>query len=253
MCPSMDTPRVALLIITDGRTEYLAQTLASAADNLPLSRFVSFVLVNDSGSSLADDHPLRIFRELLNKAEAADADFEWLYIAPKSGKRGFAGAIQAGWAAITGADRVKSLDRGPTHVFHLEDDFTFNEPVDIDGMALVLEDDLHVAQVALQRQPVNDVEAAAGGVIAMWPDEYAEHEDVARKLRWCEHDLFFTTNPSLYRATLPATHPWPSGARSEEAYTAQLRAAGYRFAFWGAKTDPPKVHHIGEHRTGTGY
>lgn len=156
---------------------------------------------------------------------------------------GFAGAIQAGWDEIaeTGADWI----------FHLEMDFEFLAPVPLARMIALLEREPHLAQIVLKRQPVNESEHAAGGIVEQHPDDYTEREDGGDT--WTEHRRFFSTNPSLYSTDLLRLR-WPQEPQSEGMFTHRLLADPLlRFAFWGGKFDPPTVHHIGDVRSGTGY
>lgn len=153
---------------------------------------------------------------------------------------GFAGAVQAGW------DRVES-----DYVLHLEDDFTFNRPVPLRRMIGLLERHPELAQVALKRQPWNESERAAGGIVELHPEDFTERtdgEDV-----WTEHRSFFTTNPSVYRRQL-VERGWPQTIHSEGMFTHELlRDPALRFAFWGGKLEAPFVEHIGAVRAGHGY
>lgn len=157
---------------------------------------------------------------------------------------GFSGAVQLAWdnALLSGCD----------YIMHCELDFTYNEPVELDAMTSVLEQHPEIVQMSLKRQPVNDVERAAGDILALnWEDytEVAERGEV-----WVQHRCFWTTNPSLYRTDL-CRRGWPQEERSEGKFT------GYYFrdhpdhvsGIWGAKSDPPRVTHIGDERTGKGY
>lgn len=196
---------VALLLIDDGREDYLDRCLESLAEHLP--PVDACVMVNDS------DHEL-----------------------------GFSGAIQAGWDAV--------LETDCKYVAHLESDFLLTERVPIRFMQLILEHDPTLAQIALLRQPWNDREQAAGGIIQQDPDSYEEHESVAGK--WTTHSVCMTTNPSLYPRHI-VERGWPQVPASEGVFSAQLREDGYRFAFLGGKSDGPRCEHIGVHRTGCGY
>lgn len=156
---------------------------------------------------------------------------------------GFAGAIAEGWRQVreTGADWI----------CHLEMDFTFNEPVPLDGMIELLEDQEHLVQVSLKRQAVNAAECAAGGLVEMAPDDYRQR--VEGGVIWTEHRRYFTTNPSVYSAKL-CRHGWPQVERSEGVFTHRLlQDPEARFAIWGGKFDAPLVHHIGDERRGRGY
>lgn len=194
---------VCLLLIHDGRHDYLERTLASAQERLPA--FDQRVIVDDSRHEL-----------------------------------GFAGAIRHGW------DQIET-----DWVFHLEGDFTFNGNVPVAAMIELLERRSHLAQVALKRQPWNDEEKAAGGIVELHPDDFTERTD--GHAVWTEHRRFFTTNPSVYSARL-CRRGWPQQPHSEGVFTHQLlRDPRLRFAFWGAKHAPPLVEHIGAVRAGVGY
>lgn len=154
---------------------------------------------------------------------------------------GFDGAIRAGWDQI--------LDTDATHVFHLEADYTFHRPVLLAQMGEVLDRHPYLTQLALRRQPWNDIEAAAGTVV---PDYAIEHEMGAS--RWLEHTRNFTTNPSLYPRWL-LEYGWPEGPHSEGRFSGYLRKLrpDLRFAYWGGRDDGEAVHHIGVHRAGRNY
>lgn len=227
----------ALLVITDGRLEYLVQSVASIEQNLT-GDITERVMFDDSGD---DDHRNQIY----------DMFPGWSHI-NNGPRQGFGGAIQSAWQYL----RTCTTSRW---VAHLEADFIYPEPVNLDQLVHVLDTQPHLAQVALLRQAWNDAEKAAGGIIQQHPDDY-ENLIGRDGARWVEHRRFFTTNPSVYRRSL-LTVGWPDGPNSEGIFTHQLLSRGtpetpgdlIRFAFWGATTDPPKVHHIGVDRAGTGY
>lgn len=198
---SPDGRGCCLLLISDGREDYLQQTVASMEANLPV--FEHVVHVDDARHEL-----------------------------------GFAGAIQAGW------DRVLATDC--EFVFHLEADFTFNRPVPLERMRDLLDEQPHLVQVALLRQPWNPSERAAGGVWQQHPDEYIFHDG------WFEHARYFTTNPCLYPRWV-AERGWPQVPQSEGMFGLKLFAEDpvRRSAFLGAGEE--WVEHIGLERAGGGY
>lgn len=226
---------VALLVMTDGRDEYLERTLASVSEMLP--GLGSLWMHDDTGNDayraqLAARYPL----------------FTQLGQGPR---RGFGGAIRWAWANLA----TRATDR---YVFHLEADFTFRTPVDWRHLAEVLELYPQLVQLALRRQAWNAAEIAAGGVIEQHPGDYTEHRYAGAT--WLEHRRFFTTNPCLYRRSLCGTG-WPDVQFSEGMFGQRVLAGGtpeasaeqVRFGFWGARADPPAVEHIGTHRAGMGY
>lgn len=228
-----------LLVMSDGRREYLEPCVASAVECLDLASVAHRVIHDDSGS-------VRFGAWLRERYP------DW-HVITTVRRSGFAGAIRSAWAAI------ESLDEAIEHVVHLEGDFTFNRPVPLGDMLDVLDAHPHLAQVALRRQPWNEAERQAGGIVELHPHEYADRVDGLDR-HWLEHRLFFTTNPSVYRRSLLDAE-WPDGERSEARFTEQLLMDGtpevpgpeVRFAYWGRRTDGPWVTHIGEHRAGHTY
>lgn len=217
---------ITLLVLTDGRGECLTRTLASAEEMLPQDTLCDRLIVNDCQDPgyqtwLTETYGLR-----------------YRILAPARRKRGFGGAIQAGWDEIEHGD----------YVFHLEDDFTFNRPVPLRAMGRVLDRYLHLVQVALLRQPWNDEERRAGGIVQCHPDDFERRSDINGE--WLEHRRFFTTNPCLYRRSL-TKRGWPQKPRSEGLFSLDLIRDGFTMAVWGDGT--PWVTHIGDERVGTGY
>lgn len=157
-------------------------------------------------------------------------------------QEGFCGACRAGWEAATETLMMEDAD----YVFWLEHDFRFYRPVNLTHLATVLDHHQRLAQMALMRQPQNDAEIKAGGVIEARPDAMW-----VRQPGWIEHQEFFTTNPSLIPARTFG-HDWPDGDRCEGRFGIQLREAGMAFGYWG--TGEPWVEHIGARdETGKGY
>lgn len=232
---------VALLVITNGRPGLLAKTLRSAKRYLRGGQIEDAVIVDDT-PGLGHSRPdfSRHF-----------ADFDCVV---RTGGRGFAAAIAAGWVALLErrGDRHDADETYPSFVFHLEDDFVFECAVPLDTMQRVLLAKPSLVQLALRRQAVNADERAAGGVIEQHPEAYTTH--VLDGAVWLEHRLFFTTNPSLYRISL-CERGWPNVPKSEGLFTHTLLAEQpeARFGYWGPKEAAPMVTHIGEQRTGTGY
>ena len=149
---------------------------------------------------------------------------------------GFAGAVREAWRRATEA--------GWTHLLHLEDDFTFNEGIDLDKMADLLDANEHLAQLVLKRQPWSPEEQSAGGIVEKDPDDFTDCGD------FTEHERFFSTNPSLVPRHVFTRYEEFTG---EEPFTRACIESGLRFAFLGGRDDPPKVTHIGAQRNGGWY
>jgi len=213
---------IGLLVITNGRKAYLERTLASLAERLSYSKFSRLVIVDDSGH---ED-----YREWLTENYSA---FE-LYLHPTN--LGLSASIATGWEALFG-----DVD----YIFHLEEDFTFNADIPLDDMVKILDSDLSLAQVALLRQPVNEQEIAAGGIVEQNPDIYTERETSG--IKWLQHTNLFTLNPCLYPHDT-IENEWLRGWGERE-FTDMILKNGDTFAYYGERGIAPLVHHIGEHRT----
>lgn len=230
------TGRVALLVMTDGRQGLVDRAVQSARHNLP--GIAEWWMHDDSGDPM---HRLGL--------SAMFHAFTQIGYGPR---RGFGGAIVSAW-------RWLAAESAAEYVFHLEDDFVFRRPVELAAMVETLDARPHLAQLALRRQPWNDAERAAGGVVEQHPDDYVECSGPTGM--WLEHRRFFTTNPSLYRMSLARHCSWPPGAHSEghfgisllERGTPEVPGPDVRFAFWGGRDSGEAVEHIGHERVGRGY
>lgn len=209
---------VDLVVITDGRGDYLEQAIDSAREHLDY-RFTQRIMVDDSGEPrytawLREQYP------------------EFKVLAHPQ-RRGLAAAVQTGWQA-TSAE----------YVFHLEEDFTFNQHVDIEAMRTVLRGSSCLAQVVLKRQAWSREEKAAGGIVEMHPNQYVERRIAGHVVT--AHRRIFSLNPCLIPRDV-IDIGWP--ASNEAGFTAACLVDGWEFAFIGARFDPPVVTHIGERRT----
>lgn len=213
------------LVMTDGRAECLKRTFNSVAGQV--SGVDRWVIHDDSG-----DVDYR--RWLIDTFTAAE-------VVSTHGRSGFGGAIRSAWTHLTAAGTTG-------HVFHLEDDFTFNRPVDLADLVTVLDHHPHLAQIALLRQAWNPQEKAAGGIIQLNPGDFTPRETLG--VPWLEHRRFFTTNPCLYRADL-MSREWPTGDQSEGRFGLDLVRTGWAFAVAGHGEE--WVTHIGDTRAGVGY
>lgn len=229
--------RIAVLVVTDGRDEYLRKSVRSAMAALT-GPITEWWMYDDTGDN--------VYRDGLARRYPTFRLFH------AGARQGFGGAIQAVWARMR-------TDSTVDYVFHLEADFTFNRPVDLGDLAAVLAARPELAQMALVRQAWSADELAAGGLLARNPGAYQPASDDAGR-QWLEHRLFWTTNPSLYRREICHLQ-WPHGVQSEGHFTFQLLRDGLpgvpgdqvRFGYWGRHGDDPWVEHIGHHRTGVGY
>jgi len=222
LAESRTADQIAVVALTTGQRDTLTQTLASAEENLQGSIGRRLICVDGS---------VAIARKV------AEAHPDWDVEAIRGG--GYPRAVAAGME--------KAIGSGQQWVFWLEDDFTFNEPVDLAEMqALVKRHDL--AQLSLMRQPWYDHEIEAGGVVGARPGEFTQREG------YVEHRAYWTTNPMLTRRQTLAEHRWPMGRNSELRFGQSIFADPRATAgIFGSIEDEPGVHHIGLERAGSGY
>lgn len=219
-----------LLVMTDGRLDCLTQTIDSVDESL-VGEFDVKIIHDDTGD--AD------YRKDLSER------FPDYTVIGKPTRQGFGGAIRSAWDFILN-------DTPSDYVFHLEDDFLFNKSIETSGLQEILDADSDLQQIALLRQPWNENEIAAGGIMQQDLNSYAESSLAGYSVS--KHHKFFTTNPSLYRRSLCEVG-WPAGEHSEGVFGLRLkeRNPDAYFAFLGQRDDPPAVRHIGQSRVGTGY
>ena len=138
---------------------------------------------------------------------------------------GLAATVRHAWALVD-----------TDYLFHIEEDFTIDRPVDLDNLARHLQADPYLAQICLLRQPWSPEEHAAGGILDLDADAYTRTGDL-----WL-HRKCFSLNPCLVPHSI-YSRGWPAGNEAEQ--TSRLVAVGYRFAY----LDGRAVTHIGERRS----
>lgn len=212
---------VAIVFIDDGRPEYLYQSIASVNEHLTCSNQAFKILVNDSG-------------DLDYAAELAGRYPEMQQVHHET-RRGLAGAVRSAWDA--------ALANGADFIWHHEDDFLLNQSVDVDVMQEILETSPMLAQVSLKRQAVNDQEVAAGGFMETNLAAFSDRGS------YVEHRTLFTFNPCLVPSNVARLCLAEPSDGLERGFTDTLLAANYSFGVLGTIQDPPRVHHIGLHRS----
>lgn len=222
-----NTKTIAVLVMTDGRTEYIEETTQSAFNNLD-GPIIEKWMHDDSG-----DEAHRFWLK---------ARFPSYTHFGEGPRKGFGGAYSFAWKTLAAQSTAD-------YIFNLEDDFTFNRPVPLNDMIKVLEENPYIYQMALRRQAWSSEELRAGGVIERWPNDFHQQDG------WISHRLFFTTNPSLYRKSLIETRTYPDVKDSEGHFSQSIISSepDAQFGYWGQKTDAPWVTHIGAKRKGNIY
>ena len=211
--------KVSLVIITDGRQSCISETIPSMYKNLNYN-FYEKIIINDSADPAYHRYLTSHY-----------ADFR---IVSHGIRRGLAGAVQSAWASVCDDSE---------YVFHLEDDFLFNQSIDIEDMISLLKDNPHLVQMALVRAAVNPPEEEVGGFV------FQHLEDYFQKNKFFEHSRLFTLNPCIYPVSTIQIG-WPDhGGESE--FTSKVHSINkdYKFGFYGNIYDKPYVTHIGGRRT----
>lgn len=219
-----------IVCLTNGRRECISQSIPSAREHL--SGVDDLVIVDDSG-----DHAYRLW---------LGSEFNAHVIPVGDEPCGY-------WQAMRRVFDVFRDTRADACWLH-EDDFVLTSDVDVADIATVLDAHPYLTQIALLRGPWFHNEHHHGGLIPALEDQGQTFTEVTEHGRsWIEHRACFTGNPSLIPART-FTREWPSGAWSESRFGQMLfqdpRARG---AYWGRRSDPPRVEHIGHERTGSDY
>jgi hypothetical protein len=216
---------VVLVVITDGRQPAtILDAITSAEEHLKCDFSARFI-VDDSGDEA--------------NAEWLERTFPQFQIVHHAERRGLAGAVRSAWTT--------ALAAGADYVFQAEDDFIYNRKVKVEKLVQLLHCEPHLAQVSLKRQPVNEHEVACGGFIQTAPDSYYDVECPSGK--FVEHTRLFSFNPCLIQRAAIEDALAAGGDWLEQGITDALKAHKWTFAIWGTKDDPPRVHHIGDHRS----
>lgn len=223
---------ILLVITTDGRREFIAQTIASIEEHL--AGWDRSIIWDDSGDPA--------YRDWLYETYT---DRHLLLIAGEQ-RLGYQRSRARLWQFLAGLTDV-------THICNWEDDMVLLAPVHLADMATILDINPHLAQVALLREDYypREIEGSRHGRILGWhPKTYRNR--TSGNLRWCEHRNYFTCNPGVHHRSL-CEMGWPQADSSEKVLGDQLLAQGLRFAHWGHRDDPRILRHIGSYRAGRDY
>lgn len=199
-------------------------------------------IVSDIGVAFISDRGDAYLPSCRESFYANFGEFSEVVVDDSDHRLGMAGAVQAAWAW--------ALDAGVDYLLHVEEDFVFTGPVNLDDLVWILDHAPHLAQVVLKRQPWSAEEKAAGGIIEQDPGAYTQCGGMRHSLAWVEHSKIFSLNPCLIpRKVLELGWPsGPLGVGNEAGFTQRCIQAGYRFAFYGQMGDPPVVDHVGVER-----
>lgn len=235
--------KILLGVIGNGRRELLEQTVASAESHLQ-GEFSHKIMINDAPSEEYNHYLIKTYGDRFT-------------IVNHGKNRGLSGSIRSLWY------HAQRLD--VDYVFHLEEDFTFNQNIYISDLINVLECDYHIAQIALKRQPCNPAEAEVGGFMEQNPTSYVEHtigrslvyrlgfstpRQTGKKIEevnYLNHRNFFTLNPCLYPISTTQIG-WERGWGEKEFGERLFANELTQCAYLGRIEDAPLVEHIGGYR-----
>jgi disulfide oxidoreductase YuzD len=214
--------KFCILIFTDGRNDYLQQTLKSLFAKVKFPERPYIVLI--------DDNPENRDLEFIEKIKK---QYRINKMVLNEQRLGIGGSVKEGW---------KNIPKGCEFVWHQENDFLYNEDIDISLLARVLKNKL-IFQFTLLRQAWYENEIEKGGV-------FAAHKGLFKEANYAGIDLvihkgFFSHNPSLYRASV-VDPDFPN--YGEYAFIKALlkkHSNGY-CAYLGKLNSEPKVTHIGK-------
>lgn len=203
----------ALLVIGNGRLDYLHDTVDAAMQHLP--EFDHYLMVDDSGD--------RVVRRELQRTYP---DFTLL---SHDQNEGMARAVQAGFDLVL----MSEVD----HVVWLEEDFRILKPLPIDGAIDALNQYPHLAQMLFQRQPLAPAEIEGGSVVSGMNATRVTDDF------WVQRHIF-SLNPCVIPRYVLERYRWPEGpigVGNETGMTNQLLADGWSFGVW----DGQYVEHEG--------
>lgn len=214
--------KLVVVVIGDGRGEYLARTMSSLSHvNHPI---YARIMVNDEADPMY--------------CASLDVEYpEWEI--HHTGRVGMAGAVQAGFTA--------ALAYEPDFVLWAEEDMTLIDDLPVGKAAAVLDRPKNdrIAQMVFKRAP-------------WWgsPDEMELGDQWAAIKRlahfytpqdgYSTHDFIFSLNPCLIPRRILELG-WDSD--NEAGMTRKLLDLGFVFGHWGGLDSPPLVEHIGVDRS----
>jgi len=229
--------RIIHTVLTNGRQMYLARTMLWASKNVSYDglKLVGKFIIDDSGDSK--------YRKWLR-----DTYPDYLVVEVADTPQGFEYAMNKLWDVVRSADT--------DFVFHLEDDFLFPDPVSLIDLVSILNENTSMSQVAFKRQPWFANEVAQGGLIQALERNQNVFTDKtsAAGIKYTEHRVLWTANPSVFPKWLIEKYPWPLESWSESLFAKSIfRNPGITSAYYGHKYDEPACIHIGKDKLGRSY
>lgn len=214
--------KICVLFFTDGRNDYLKQTLDSFFDKVKFPEKPYFILIDDN----PQDRDTKFLEGLKKK-------FKINKMILNGERLGIFGAVQEAW---------RNVPKDCEFIYHQENDFTYNEEIDINILLKALSN-RHIFQICLLRQAWYENEIQKGGIYQANPGIFKEANYA--NVNMVLHRGFFSHNPCLYKSKFAN----PDFANyNEYTYMNWLKSQDSNgwCAYLGKLTDAPKVTHIGK-------
>ncbi len=215
--------KFCVIIINDGRNDYLEKSLNSFSEN------VIFPEGSEITKILIDDWPLDRDEKLIRKIGKKQGVNKYIF---NEENLRVDNTVRKIW------DNVPSdID----YIFHQENDFIYLEKIHISELVKVLESPI-IVQCALARQAWFKDERECGTLFNTRPERFRSGNMSGIDI--VMHKDHFTFNPSLYkRKWLVNIEPFGEYQLSHH-YLNQNRALW--FTYYGKRTDSNRIEHIGE-------
>jgi hypothetical protein len=215
--------KFCVIIINDGRNDYLAQSLKSFSENVifPEGSEVTKILIDD----WPEERDEQTIKKLCKKHKVDKVVFNETNL-------GVNETVRKVWSLIP-----EDVD----YVFHQENDFVYLEKVEIKTLMKVLDNPI-IVQCALVRQAWFDDEKHAGSLMKTRPERWRSANVSGTDI--VIHRDHFTFNPSLYKKHW-VQDVFPFGEYQLKDFYLR-KNPGLYFSYLGTKEDNHRILHIGE-------
>jgi hypothetical protein len=206
---------------------------------------IGVAFISDRGDLHLPDCRESYRTHVLPRLAAAQVDISTHVVDDRAHELGMAGAVQAAW--------TWALDEQVDYLLHVEEDFRFVMDLDVLDMVRILRQSPYLAQLCLKRQPWSLAERAVGDMFGTFTGSViGTGADGALLDRhgFLVHRRLFSLNPCLIPARVLA-YGWPSGplgVGNEAGFTKICLEQGHWFGYYGLRSDPPRVVHVGDTR-----
>jgi GT2 family glycosyltransferase len=215
--------KFCIIILTDGRNEYLSKTLESLDENVifPSDADIFKIMVDD----WPDGRDEKSIRKIAKKHKVNK-------LILNNENIGIDNSVQLAWSLIP-----DDID----YVWHQENDFVYLEKVDVSKLITILFNPM-IVQCALVRQPWYDDEKQSGSLMNTRPQRFRQAN--ISGIDVVVHRDHFTHNPSLYK------RKWIEQLKNYNEYFFKdhllRKNPGLYFSYYGKKEDHHRILHIGE-------